>query len=205
MCSKPTSKGLTLVELLIAISVLGVVAVLGWRGLDSIVRARIALTVGLEQTRGIQLAFAQLQSDCAHLASTAMLPNRVSLAVNHEHLSLVRTVFSDDQPTRLQVVTYRINNGVMTRSGSVATRNLRELDSLWLATTNDTDTTQSVELQSGVNAMTMRLWGGNSWQTVNALPPSTTVSPVIPSGLEVTLKLRGRDTGMTKIFMLGAV
>ena len=44
-------KGLTLVELLVAISVLGFVAVLGWRGLDSIVRARIALTSDLEQTR----------------------------------------------------------------------------------------------------------------------------------------------------------
>src|SRR5665811_345320 len=62
-------KGLTLVELLVAISVLGFVAVLGWRGLDSIVRARIALTSDLEQTRGMQLAFAQLQSDCAHLVS----------------------------------------------------------------------------------------------------------------------------------------
>ncbi|MEN3295328.1 MAG: ral secretion pathway protein, partial [Burkholderiales bacterium] len=36
-------RGFTLVELLIAISVLAMVAVLGWRGLDSIVRARVAL------------------------------------------------------------------------------------------------------------------------------------------------------------------
>src|SRR5450759_316002 len=70
-------KGLTLVELLVAISVLGFVAVLGWRGLDSIVRARIALTSDLEQTRGMQLAFAQLQSDCAHLVSPSALPNRI--------------------------------------------------------------------------------------------------------------------------------
>ena len=110
--------GLTLVELLVAISVLGFVAVLGWRGLDSIVRARIALTSDLEQTRGMQLAFAQLQSDCAHLASPSVLPNRIPLAVGQGRLTLVRTVFADNQPSRLQVISYRVNDGVLTRRES---------------------------------------------------------------------------------------
>src|SRR5471032_421874 len=60
--------GFTLVELLVAIGVLAMVAVLGWRGLDSIVRSREVLTSQLEQARGMQLAFAQMQSDCDHLA-----------------------------------------------------------------------------------------------------------------------------------------
>ena len=61
-------RGFTLVELLVAISILAVVAVLGWRGLDSIVRARTSLTEQMETTRGMQLAFAQMQSDCEHKA-----------------------------------------------------------------------------------------------------------------------------------------
>ena len=36
-------QGLTLIELLVAIGVLAFVAVLGWRGLDAITRARAAL------------------------------------------------------------------------------------------------------------------------------------------------------------------
>jgi general secretion pathway protein J len=36
-----------LVELLVAITIMAVVAVLGWRGLDSIVRARVSLTRGV--------------------------------------------------------------------------------------------------------------------------------------------------------------
>jgi general secretion pathway protein J len=39
--SSRRQRGLTLIELLVAISVLAFVAVLGWRGLDSIVRARV--------------------------------------------------------------------------------------------------------------------------------------------------------------------
>ena len=201
-------KGLTLVELLVAISVLGFVAVLGWRGLDSIVRARIALTSDLEQTRGMQLAFAQLQSDCAHLASPANLPNRIPLAIEQGRLTLVRTVFADNQPSRLQVITYRVNNGMLTRRESAATRDLRGLDTLWQAAVNDTDTGQAVTLQSDVAAMSIRLWVNGSWRAETDAVITTagaTTSPPVPTGLEVTMQLRGRDTGMLKIFLLGAV
>jgi len=47
------NRGFTLVELLVAITILAIVATLGWRGLDGIVRARIALNAQLEQSRGI--------------------------------------------------------------------------------------------------------------------------------------------------------
>src|SRR5436309_2985706 len=102
-----SQRGLTLVELLVAISILAFVAVLGWRGLDGIVRARISLTADMEQTRGMQLAFAQLQNDCAHLVTSATIPDRVPLVTDEGRLMLVRTVFADNQPTRLQVVTYQ--------------------------------------------------------------------------------------------------
>ena len=200
--------GLTLVELLVAISVLGFVAVLGWRGLDSIVRARIALSSGMEQTRGMQLAFAQLQSDCAHLASPSSLPNRVPLAIEQGRLTLVRTVLADNQPSRLQVITYRAIGGMLTRRESAATRDLRELDTLWQTAVNDTDTGQAVTLQSDVAAMTMRLWINGGWRTeADAVITvgGSAATPSVPTGLEVTMLLRGRNVGMLKIFLLGAV
>jgi general secretion pathway protein J len=207
------SSGLTLIELLVAISVLGIVAVLGWRGLDSIVRARIALTDDLEQTRGMQLAFAQLQSDCAHLASSYMLSNRVPLATAPDQLTLIRSVSADNQPTRLQVISYRVVDGVLTRRESAATRDLGALDALWQNATNNTDTSPAVALQSGVTAMSMRFWvnGGNAWLTnlgmLTPAPviPGSAAGPALLTGLEVTMRLHGRDTGMLKVFLLGAV
>ena len=198
--------GLTLIELLVAISILAFVAVLGWRGLDSIVRSRIALTGDLEQTRGMQLAFAQLQSDCAHLASTAVLPNRMPLAVEQGRLTLVRTVFADNQPSRLQVITYRVKDGMLMRRESAATRDLTELDTLWRAAANDADTTQSVVLQSNVAALTMRLWAKGGWQA-NSPPPSApaNMNGLVPTGLEVALQLQEREGNLLKIFLLGAV
>jgi general secretion pathway protein J len=214
--------GLTLIELLVAISVLAFVAVLGWRGLDGIVRARIALTSDLEQTRGMQLAFAQLQNDCAHLASVANLQGRAPLVIDQNRLTLVRTVFGDNQPSQLQVITYRVSDGVLTRRESAATRDLRELDNLWQAAAAGTDAVQPVVLQSGVAALTMRLWGSNGWGAPNAnvapppaLPVTTTGSgtpfpgaatdPNVMTGMEVALQLQGRESSMLKVFLLGAV
>jgi general secretion pathway protein J len=200
--------GLTLVELLVAISVLAFVAILGWRGLDSIVRARIALTGEMEQTRGMQIAFAQLQSDCAHLADVSILPNRPMLAAVQGRLMLVRTVFSDNQPSQLQIITYQLKNDVLTRRESSPTRDLRALDILWLATANDTDTAQAVTLQSDVTSMTMRLWINGGWRAGDyAQIPSTglAASSTTPAGLEVTMRLRGHDASVQKIFLLGAI
>ena len=206
-----TQHGLTLVELLVAISVLAFVAILGWRGLDSIVRARVALTGEMEQTRGMQIAFAQLQSDCAHLADSSALPGRPPLTVGPGRLTLLRTVFADDQPSRLQVVTYRLKNDVLTRRESAATRDLRALDALWQAAANDlaaNDGDTAVTLQSDVTALTMRLWVNGIWRADTDVPAPVAgmaASFPIPTGLEVTLRLRGRDASMQKIFLLGAV
>lgn len=199
--------GLTLVELLVAISVLGFVAVLGWRGLDSIVRARIALTSNLEQTRGMQLTFAQMQSDCAQLASPTVLSGRVPLAVRQGQITMVRMVYADNQPSRMQVISYRVNDGLLTRRESPATRDLRELDTFWQSAISDTDTSQPVALQPDVAAMTVRLWVNGNWQTNTAAVTTAGVPATqpVPTGLEVTLLLRGRDNGMLKIFLLGAV
>lgn len=196
-------RGLTLVELLVAISVLGFVAVLGWRGLDSIVRARIALSSELEQTRGMQITFAQLQSDCARLADNSVLLKRVSLAATPTRLIMVRRVFAENQPSRLQVISYRVKDGVLTRRESLATRDLIELDALWQASVNDLDTTRAVVLQSDVTAMTIRTWNSSSWGTSLPTPPGQNFSA--PTGLEVTLQLHGQDNGLKKIFLLGAV
>lgn len=221
--TRPASHtGLTLIELLVAISILSFIAVLGWRGLDSIVRARIALTSDLEQTRSMQLTFAQLQSDCAHLANSTGLPDhRMPLIAEQGRLLMVRTVFADNQPSRLQVVTYRVKDGMLTRHESAVTRDLNELGILWQSAANDTGTTQAVALQSGITALTLRLWvnGGTGWRTVTELaqltaPPVPASNPPLAqtpgislqlTGLEVSMQLQGSENRLQKIFLLGAI
>lgn len=204
------ARGFTLIELLVAITVLAVVAVLGWRGLDSIVRARVALNNDLEQTRGLQLAFAQMQSDCAQIATAKSVSRRPVLAAQAGRLTMVRYAFAENQPTRLQVVSYRIRDGKLTRRESLATRDLKELDASWLAAANDSETTPEVVLQSDVSDMEIRSWDGKNWvvgapaTAGDAAMPVTPVTATATSGLEVSLQLHDHSTRLVKIFLLGA-
>ena len=202
--------GFTLVELLVAISILAIVAVLGWRGLDGIVRARVNLTEQMETTRGMQLAFAQMQSDCEHMASAELLHRRNNLMADNGRLTLVRTVIAENEPARLQVVTYRIRDGVLMRRESVATRDLVQLDVLWQGAVSDIDPGAAVSLQSGVAGMLVRVWENNAWQvpTPQVAQSGQNSAPLLrptPTGLEVALEVKGLDTTMTKVFLLGGI
>lgn len=201
-------RGFTLIELLVAISILAIVAVLGWRGLDGIIRSRSVLTDQMGQTRGMQLAFAQMQSDAAHLAPATLLQGRAYLQAENQGLTLVRLVLSDMQPTRLQVVSYRLRNGELLRRESPATRELQQLDALWQAAISNSDQDQqgSVTLQSGVQGLSVRYWVGTGW--VPAAGISTAASTTTanqPTGMEVALTLQDSGQPLVKSFLLGAL
>ena len=208
MARPQRSAGFTLIELLVAIGILAMVAVLGWRGLDSIVRSREVLNAQLDQSRGMQLTFAQMQSDCDHLAGAGaasgipntLLNGRANLSAEQDRLILVRLAASELEPQQLQVVTYRLLGGVLTRRESNGTRDLAVLDTLWQAARDDTDTSNAdVALMHGVDSMVMRGWSNGAW---NVLTAGATISTQVP-GLEVTLQMPGQDAGLSKVFLLG--
>lgn len=219
---KPVSRhvggsGFTLIELLVAISILAMVAVLGWRGLDGIVRARLALNQELAQTRGMQLTFAQLQNDSARLTSAAVVANRQVLALDENRLLMIRNVYTDEQPSRVQVVQYRLQDGVLSRQESPATRDLSELDTLWQAALADRISNPAIALQSEVTLFSIRTWDAQrpGWQrNTNLAPRSGTPAAAVgaikailtgPTGLEVSLQLRSQPASMVKVFLLGPV
>jgi general secretion pathway protein J len=201
---KRPMRGFTLVELLVAISILGMVAVLGWRGLDGIVRARANLTDQMEVTRGMQLAFAQMQSDSEHLASADLVGSRPTLVAEDGRLTLVRTVFLENTASRVQVVAYRLVNGVLLRRESNATRDLSQLDILWKAALSDTDTTAPVALQAGINAMQMLVWQNNTWRQSVVTPP-VGAAALVPQGLQVAMQVQNAEAPMSKSFLLGGL
>lgn len=200
-------RGFTLVELLVAISILAIVAVLGWRGLDSIVRARSSLTTQMEVTRGMQLAFAQLQSDCEHITRPEVLNGRPYLLIGNGRITMVRDVFTENQPSRLQVVAYRIVNGTLMRRESNVTRDLAELDALWQASTSDTDTGGAVALQGGVAGMQVLVWQNDGWRqavaTINSVAQSATGVSQEATGLQVALQQQGQEVPLSKFFLIG--
>jgi general secretion pathway protein J len=200
------NRGFTLIELLVAIGILAMVAVLGWRGLDSIVRARSALTLQMETTRGMQLAFAQMQSDCEHLAVPEDLMGRPYLVADAAKMVMVRQQLNEFEPARLQVVTYQVLNGVLTRRESAATRDLVQLDVLWKAAIGEGQGEPGIPLQSGVGGMVVQIYESGNWHP--ALAPSSGPAQLlqtVPTGLQVALQVQGMEAPMSKVFLLGGV
>lgn len=201
-------RGFTLIELLVAIGILAMVAVLGWRGLDGIVRARTSLTEQMEVTRGMQLAFAQLQSDCEHAADASILGRRPFLQQADGRITLVRTVFNENEPARLQVIAYRLVDKQLLRRESIATRDLAQLDALWQAAVTDADSTPPVVLQGGIEGMGVLVWQNGAWRPqaeANPPAPVTSASALAITGLQVVLRTRGYPQPLTKSFLLGSI
>lgn len=148
--------GFTLIELLVAISILAIVAVLGWRGLDSIVRSREVLTAELEKTRSLQLTFAQLQSDCSlnvNPLSYPNIPEGRSSWIEPQRLILIRNEYIDDVAPSMQVIVYRIRNANLTRFESAPTRDLEELKQLLNQARNPPDDQVEVVMQKNVQVI----------------------------------------------------
>lgn len=206
-----TSQGFTLIEVLVAVTVLAIVAVLGWQGLDGIVKARFALNGQLDQTRGLQITFAQLQNDLARITDPEDIKNRPNLFAEPGRLTLVRNVFAENQPSQVQVVAYRVADGVLVRRESAPVREFRELDRTWQAVVADADRNTAVPLQPQVAAMDFRTWAGKSgWQPAGGPPggnPNNQQMAQPPSelrGVEVSLRLDGNARSLVKVFLLGA-
>ncbi len=208
------SPGFTLIELLVAITIMSIVAIMGWRGLDSIIRARQSLQANLEQTRGIQLAFAQMESDAANIAEAEDIPGLDSFFLGPNDLLMVRRVQEENQPGRIQIVAYRLREGVLSRSESLATRELAQLRDDWQRFLAQADTVSGIPLQSQVAAMNLRSWrqGETDWRSpgVDNIAPSpnggagSRGKPGRWSGLEVSLRLQSQSQPMLKIVLLGA-
>jgi general secretion pathway protein J len=189
----------------------------------------------METTRGMQLAFAQMQSDCEHIALRDVMDQRPYLLAGANRFTVVREVFAENQPARLQVVAYRIVDGVLVRRESTPTRDMLQLDALWQAQISDTDTSGAVALLPGVAGMQISTWQNNAWRQTGtgadngtnannnanngsaglgtniagATPQGQTQPPVQvasdPTGLMVALQGQAQQVPMTKSFLLGGI
>jgi len=166
----------------------------------------------METTRGMQLAFAQLQSDCEHIVEPGTINQRPRLLTGNDRITMVREVFTENQPARLQVVSYRILNGTLVRRESNLTRDLAQLDALWQAAGSDADTSGGVTLQGGLTGMQVLVWQNGGWRqavtTTNAnaalVQQSTgTTQSLEPTGLQVALVQQGQEVPLSKFFLLG--
>ena len=120
------TRGFTLLELLVAITVLSVVSVIAWRGLDSLVATRERLEPDIDETRAMLVAFGQMERDLSQVANPAFLglttsPLNVRPADGAMMIEIARVAAPvPDRATEVQTVYYRVVDFTLVRQATPA-------------------------------------------------------------------------------------
>jgi general secretion pathway protein J len=187
--------GFTLVELLVAIWIMAIVAVIAWRGLSALVATRDRLGPEADEVRSLLTGFGQMERDLAHAANQALVSSlpgaSVSVPIIDGAPALQILRFSEplaDGGSAVQQVTYAVVDGTLLRQCSPPTRSIQTALSA---------TPSTVRLVAKVTSMQVRVWRVNEGWVVPAPNDATA-----PPGVEVVLT-RSDGTRLRRVLLVG--
>lgn len=214
--SRRGARGFTLIEMMIAITILAVIAILSWRGLDQIIRGREKVAAAVEDERVFAQMFDQMRID-ARRAATDDEAGEPAVRVAGDTLQIVREFDAPGAAPRLQVVRYRISNGRVVRYASPPIGDVNALRDAIRG--GDTEGWSAVPLMRGVGMINARVyvpkvgWTTSMPDADNALEQNNNVlkvpmlgnapPPRAVTGLEISIGATSLRVPVTRIFLVG--
>ncbi|SAK39667.1 general secretory pathway protein J [Caballeronia catudaia] len=203
--------------MLIAIAILAVIAVLSWRGLDSVIRARSTIENSMEDERIVAQLFDQMRID-ARQAATDDEAGQPAVQIGNGSLQIVRGVFASNTAPRLQVVRYRLSNGRIVRSASPPLQNVGEVRRA-LSSGEPAEGWSTIALMGGVASLATRVYiPEQGWTTRmadvlsqikqndnNLKVPQLGNAPLARavSGIQVAVGAGNLQVPLTRVFLVG--
>jgi general secretion pathway protein J len=210
-----SARGFTLVEVLVAMMIMAILAIMAWQGVDGIVRARAASEARLEQTLRLNTVIAQWEQDLALLQDTSVAP---ALTFDGASVRLTRRAEGG-----VQLVVWSLRPGAdaaqagagLLRWAGPAVTGSGELQEGWLRSQQF----QGVEpgqlrTLAGVSQWQLYCFRGNAWSNCQssgdlASPaPGASAAPrqALPSGVRLVLGFAegsGMNGSLTRDVALG--
>ena len=153
-------RGFTLVEVLVALSIMAMMAALAWSGIDSLLKSRESAQVSVERSTRLQTVMAQWDQDLTQLQDTQIVP---TLDFDGRALRMTRR-----SPSGVQVVVWWVEEGRWYRWASEPVTNVPDL--LRAHERGQQSTTlagQALATIVGVSGWQLAYFRGNAW--TNAL------------------------------------
>jgi len=121
-----SSRGFTLVEVLVAMSIMATVAIMSWRGVDGIMRTRAASQEKLDQLLRVNAVLAQWEQDLNALQSTGSAVPMIEF--DGARITLTRRARSG-----VQLVVWSLRNNVWLRWAGPPVTATRALQEQWMS------------------------------------------------------------------------
>lgn len=216
---KAHNRGLTLIEVLVAVALLALLSGLAWRGLEQMLRARELAQSHLDRHSRLQTVLAQWERDLAELQdSGGLLP-----ALEFDGRSLRLTRRQDDG---LQVVSWWVADGRLWRwAAAPTTQRSTLLAHFERAGQTPTLSEQALPALDGVVDWQLAYFRGNAWTNAqssadlepeakapeppasapppdgagSAPPPGERARAQLPAGVRLTLRLQGAGLNGTLV------
>jgi general secretion pathway protein J len=214
---KGKARGFTLIEMLVAIAILAVIAVLSWRGLDQVMRGRTTITNAMEDERVVAQLFDQMRID-ARQAATDDEAGQAAVSIGGNGLQIVRGLYSIGVAPRLQVVRYRLVDGRVRRFASPPLANVGDVRRA-LSASDGSDGWSNIPLMGGVSLFATRAYVPKTgWTTqMNDVVSQITQNdnnlkvpqlgnaplPRAVTGIQVALGAPSLARPLTRVFLIG--
>jgi general secretion pathway protein J len=182
--------GFTLLEILVAISLLSMVALLSWRGLSSMIQANTQITSQTQQLQQLNTLWSQLQIDLNHTPPVGLFQSSTASIYVDESggLHIIRTTAASSSAGQDLI---HIRYGL----AGPAPQHTLQRELINTSPTNDTRTTTTpIHRVAVVHALTgweLQAWYANSTQWDNTLPSISDITRS-PKAIAINLMLSPR-------------
>ena len=190
--------GFTLVEMLVAITVLAVLGLISWRGLDQLVTQRARLDDSTAGTEQVVRALSQLERDVAQRIPDALVAGR-ALPGSPLPAAVAVTIDANGQ-ARIRILRTRAGAGTASVMWSVEAGNLVRTSTT--STTSATGTpADRIALLDGIDGVGVRVLLANGWVEARDLTRNAAIVAERGAAVEFSID-RGVAGRFTRVLAL---